>query len=410
MSALYSDVETIIRDTYLLVDPGVIRALIAAVIANKLPINPVWLFLVAGSSSGKTELLKMFSGMEDTIYHLDTLTANTFLSGSLGYDSQIFKMDNKIVTFADFTTILSMHEEARSEIMGQLRCVYDGKLTKATGNRKDPIPWEGKIGMLAGVTTAIYSHAAKYSDMGERFIMYKMIVADPEELAYRALENGATFDMKERRAAIQATVKEYIESLVIPEACPSLSPQIRRDIVRIANITTLARSAVPRDKYSRDHIITSREDRESPARMSEQLHALAMAFAVMNGSTEILETDRAILVKCALDTIPALRKLALFALTEYTSTNVQGLATHCRLPPATMQLVLEDLVALDLVNRTQTAGKGERFRLIPEHKATIASFSGITASLDELISEAQESTREPPPPDDANAPPNIMNL
>lgn len=405
----YSDIEKIVRETYLIVDPGIVRILVAAVIANRLNSNPLWLFIVAGSSSGKTELLKMLGGLTD-IYHLDNLTENTFLSGSLGFDSQIFKMTNKIVTFADFTTILSMNEESRSAIMGQLRCVYDGKLTKATGNRKDTLPWEGKIGMLAGVTTAIYAHAAKYSDMGERFIMYKMKVADPEELAYRALTNASRLDMTARRAEIQAVVADYVDGLTITDTMPPLSEATRHKIIRIANVTTMARSAVPRNRYSREREITSIEDRETPARMSEQLNVLASAFAVMDGTPDIRDSDMAILSQCALDTIPALRKLALFTLTEFSSVTTQALATRCRLPPTTMQFVLEDLVALNLVTRVKAPNQAERFRLDEKHKATLSMFAGITPTLEELIGEAQQDPLSPPPPEDRDAPPNIMTL
>ena len=409
MPSTFQDVEAIVRDTYLIADPGIVRILVASVIANRLPTKPVWLFIVAGSSTGKTELLKMLSGLPD-IHSLDTLTPNTLLSGSLGNDSLIFKLYSKIVTFADFTTILSMNDMARDEIMGQLRCVYDGKLTKATGNRKETLEWAGKMGMLAAVTTAIYAHAAKYAEMGQRFLMYKFVTADRKEIGRKALKNESRWDMNIRSVEIADVVSEYVNGLTLPGELPTLPDAISNQIVDIVDITTLARSAVPRDQYSRTKIITSREDPEGIPRMSAQLYALGCAFAVMNGSTNLPDSDKAILFKCALDTIPALRRMALFALTEYSSVQVQGLSTHCRLPPDTMQYVLEDLAALDLIDRIKEPQKAERWRLKPEYKRVLAQFAGIVPSMDDLTGEAERDAREPPPPTDKDLPPNIMDL
>jgi hypothetical protein len=50
--------------------------------------------------------------------------------------------------------VLSMHREARAQIIGQLREVFDGRTEKSFGNGLR-IEWEGKFGIVAGVTPII---------------------------------------------------------------------------------------------------------------------------------------------------------------------------------------------------------------------------------------------------------------
>jgi 5S rRNA maturation endonuclease (ribonuclease M5) len=65
---------------YLLSDDTPLRFILCAVIANRLPGDPFWAFLVAPSGSAKTELLNALTGLE-FVRPLDQLTTNTFLSG-----------------------------------------------------------------------------------------------------------------------------------------------------------------------------------------------------------------------------------------------------------------------------------------------------------------------------------------
>jgi len=66
--------------------------------------------------------------------------------------------------------------------------VYDGKMTKYSGNNPEPITWEGYVGVLAGSTPSVYGHFEKVADMGERFIYYRMKEFDQKKAMTLAME------------------------------------------------------------------------------------------------------------------------------------------------------------------------------------------------------------------------------
>ena len=149
----FSDLQKEFEKTFLFKDTGVLRLMCATVIANQMDLDPVWLFLVASSSGGKSELISSLNDIEveghNLIFPISDLTSNTFASGQkrTGKEtSLLFKMPSgSIMTFKDFTSILSKNREARAEIVGQLREIYDKEYTKRTGTGDD-IVWRGKLG------------------------------------------------------------------------------------------------------------------------------------------------------------------------------------------------------------------------------------------------------------------------
>jgi hypothetical protein len=143
---------------------------LATVVANRLDGDPLWLFLVAPPSSGKTETLMSLVDTED-VYPLNNLTPATFISGyeQKGEDASLLpKVDGKTIVMKDFTSILTMHRDARAEILSQLREIYDGAYSKDFGNGKH-VEWRGKVGLLAGVTPVIDREYAFNAALGERF-------------------------------------------------------------------------------------------------------------------------------------------------------------------------------------------------------------------------------------------------
>jgi len=167
------EVEKAVNEVYLLVDKGIIRIIIATVLANRLKLSekPVWLLILAGSSSGKTALMDIIRNCGKWIIPVDALTTNTFASG-LKRDEEtslLHKASDGILVFKDFTTLTSMNEEGLREIMGQLRGIYDGTFDKKTGNNVD-VTWEGKIGIIAGGTGAAARKMRQFSEQGERFV------------------------------------------------------------------------------------------------------------------------------------------------------------------------------------------------------------------------------------------------
>jgi len=379
-------IEEIIRETYLVIDPGIVRVVCAAVIAHRLPADPVWLFIVAGSGSGKTEFLNAVGTATDVV-PLSSLTPNTFISGQqrVGKEtSLLLKINNGILSFKDFTSVLSMRDEDRNAIMGQLREIYDGSYKKAFGTGEE-INWKGKISMLAGVTTKIHITQYMYAAMGERFIMYHFDQPDRIEVARRAMHNADT--IIEKREFIQKLFKTFLdEELPIPDSLPDIGDELKEEIILLADLTTRARSSLERNYRSPQQEITFRHDLEMPTRFSIQLCVLAAALKIVNDN-EIGPIERNIIYKIGLDSIPHNRRMCLQQLLQHSSVETSEIATLLGFSTDTVRRWLEDLDALDIVNRIKTT-HADRWELHHRYRDILKKFEKIC--IDNRTKEEKE--------------------
>lgn len=378
-----AEVEKLIRSVYLLSDPGVIKLLAAAVISHRLLADPVWCFIVGPSSGGKTELITALSEVKG-IYPISSLTANTFISGQkrLGKEtSLLLKLTNHIISIKDFTTLLTTHKDTREEIMGQLREIYDGAYKKDFGTG-DAVDWKGKVGLIAGVTTVIYIAKQLYSAMGERFVMYHLIQPDREAGTERAMDNADT--IREKRQEIKIAFKEYLDNTVkIPERLPPLDPHLKAELIQLAEFSTRARSPIERDWRSSSKEMTFVHDPEMPFRFAMQLTTLAQALRVIDGG-ELNDTSRNILYKITLDSIDKQRRMCLQELTRYEKVETAGLATKLNYPTTSVRRWLEDLNALQLIDRIKS-GKADKWEIKPEYRKLMEKFEGIEMLNYELV-------------------------
>src|SRR5262249_36853310 len=134
--------------------------------------------------------LRSFLGSDD-FYPLSELTPKTFASGLEipgGSDpSLLCRLTKEILIFKDFTTVLQMRHEDQQAILAQLREIYDGRYDKTWGTGRE-LHWEGRLGFVAGVTPIIDKHQAVMSVLGERFVLFRVILPDRKRLGLRALK------------------------------------------------------------------------------------------------------------------------------------------------------------------------------------------------------------------------------
>jgi len=385
-------IEQKINDTYLLIDKGIIRMIIATVLGNRLGLSdkPIWLLLLAGSSSGKTALMGIIDKCGPWIVPIDTLTTNTFASG-LKRDEEVsllYKANNGVLIFKDFTTITSMNEEGLREIMGQLRSIYDGEFTKRTGNAAD-VEWKGKVGIIAGGTIASQRKMRQFSEQGERFINYILNVADSKEITRRAMHNQK--NLKLQSDYLAEIVAKFIndklqtvdkDKLVIPD-------EIKEAMIDVADFATRARSPVTMSKKD-PTMVEFVGDREMPPRMAMMLGNIAVALMVICEERELSPLNAKILYKTALDSIPVERRIVLSVLAKYKKATTKALATHLNYPTMTIRAWCNQLNALKLIRREAGgAGKGvgDSWTLKQEYKDTMIKYENIEEEDDELEEE-----------------------
>ncbi len=121
----------------LLPDHGAVYVALAGIVANYAEGDVVWPLLVGPSGCGKSELITAVTSAPG-VWPLSSLTPQTLLSGfeRKGEPASLLLQIGAfgILAFKDLTTVLTMHREARSQIIGQLREVADGKTEKSFGN------------------------------------------------------------------------------------------------------------------------------------------------------------------------------------------------------------------------------------------------------------------------------------
>ncbi|MEE8077113.1 MAG: hypothetical protein V3T60_16010 [Candidatus Binatia bacterium] len=335
----------------LLKDPYFLEVVLAVVVANLLGGDPLWLLIVAPPSSAKTEIIRALSRLS-CIYLLSNLTANTLLSGQQGKKdaSLLPHLSNKILAMKDFTTILTLHRDARAEIFAQLREVYDGAYSKAygTGEQKR---WEGRVGFLAGVTQVIDGQQAVHTMLGERFLLYRPETEARQEIARKALRNTGT--EARMRKELSEAVEGFMVSLgKVEDRTVEIPQEVEDIIVILADLIAKGRAGVARDGY--DRLIRYSPEPETPARLAKQLALLGKGLAILRGKVEVGIDELAVLRKVAVDTmtrqrVKVVRVLAKLEPWEWAEKNAVIQGTH--IPARTCGELLEDCWMLGIIER-----------------------------------------------------------
>ncbi|MGH7691179.1 MAG: winged helix-turn-helix domain-containing protein [Candidatus Dormibacteria bacterium] len=356
-SELAECLETFRRWLYL-PDVGHVCVALATVAANRGSGDPVWTVFVAGPSGGKTEVIVAFDSQPDV--HLAALmTEGGLLSAtpkkeraSTASGGLLREVgDFGILALKDLGTVLSMNRDTRSALMAALREIYDGGWVRHVGTDGGrTLEWTGKLGLIAGCTSAIDTHSAVMAALGERFLLYRLPDPDERQQGRQALaQAGHESAMREELGAAVDLVLGAVD-LNLLGAPPSVGDADR--LVDLASLAVRCRSAVERDSYSREVELV--HAREAPGRLAKVLLQLLRALRAI-GVDEA--TAWALTAKCGMDCIPPTRLQALRALVEGGERDTAGLASELGYPTNTLRRSLEDLAAHGVVGRTKTGNR-----------------------------------------------------
>jgi len=323
---------------------------LAVLQANKLPGDPVWVLIVGPSSSVKSEIIR---GLKNTpgVHALSSFTGRTLASGFERVPSLLDKLNRekiKLIALKDFGSILSLYSQEKSEVMQQLREVYDGHYRKEFGNGK-VVDWEGRLGFLAGSTPAIDKYAGVISELGDRFMLYRIKVDDREGISKKALgKSGQEENMRKEISSAFANVGFAVERQGVQEI--GCEESLKDRIAALANLTSWCRTPVSRDW--RTQAILYHPEPEGPGRLAKSFYKLSQGLSLIRGKANISESEYDVIFKIGRDSVPLQRTQILdhlYGQGDYTSTKQVGLALS--LPTSTAQLILEELATLKLVDR-----------------------------------------------------------
>jgi len=341
-----------------------IRALIAICASAYTSGDPIWLMLIGGSGSGKSEAINILGDIQ-YCHQVSMLTPNTLLSGAKkskdGKDPSLLTRLGKhgVILMKDFTTIISMRDDNRRDILAQIREVYDGEVTKETGTGLS-LSWRGKLNFIAGSTSSYYEKQKEIDSMGPRFIMYEI-----DELSNNGRKEFLHFaknnmnDIKSKRMNLQSMAREAVEEILedMPEELPMLTKKINDNLVDLSDFVARARTPVSRDFHGN---ITVVHFKELPGRLYSQVYRLGqmfLAIANINGRDEMDHEEEQLLYKFLLNSIPKQKRDVLYALFKYKDATTKSIAHLLNIETESVKLWLSDLNAHGTTQRISSGGK-----------------------------------------------------
>jgi hypothetical protein len=327
-------------------DTTVVDVVLATYVANHMPGDPVWLLAVGAPSRGKTEVVQSLADMPD-VHMLSTLTAQTFASG-VRKDrnaSLLYRLEDQakhVLVLKDLTTVLTMNRDARDSVFAALREIYDGQFTKEFGTGES-IEWEGKLGVIAGVTPVIDRHHAAIAQLGDRFVSLRLPEVDREAISRQSF--GMMGTEKSVRQELRGVVRTFLET--VDTSARPITESLKAGIVPIADLVTHARTGVYRDGYSRE--IDDIPELEAPPRFGKELLGLHLGLqAIGHDESSAMDVVRRVAGDCIPPGRLAVLKYLVDADGEQPTADV---ATALGAPTKTTHRILEDLAALRLVVR-----------------------------------------------------------
>lgn len=334
------------RRFLILDEPAAVYAVLATVIANRLPGEPIWLGLVGPPSSAKTKIVNSISGLSD-VHTANTIASSAaLLSGSSRKERSpkakggLLKEigDFGILVIKDFTSIISMRLDSRIEVLGAFREIWDGAWTRHVGaDGGVKYEWKGKLGLIFGVTEAYDLHYSIINALGTRFLLMRVFIKDEWALLPKALEY-ANDDPGSIDRQLARTVAALFVTCAGREPRP-LEPEELARLNRVAVLSVRLRGTVERDGRTRE--VVGVHQAEGTPRLGRALERLLAALDILG-----VEREEALQLveRIALDSTPPLRLRAYNCLSPSLPMTVKDVQEALGgLPKSTTAHALEEL-------------------------------------------------------------------
>jgi|CXWL01.1.fsa_nt_gi hypothetical protein len=355
-------------------DSDLLDVVFGAVMAHRLDGDPVWLFIVGAPGDGKTEMIRALQ-RDPTIFMLSSLKPAALISGFQNDDgsdpSLLPKLDGKVLIVKDFTTVLTMPNEARAEILGTLRDAYDGEAGKAFGNG-EVRSYVSRFGLLAAVTPVIESYWGVSQQLGERFLRLRLKSRGRVSKVGRALTNtDAETNMRgELAGAALGVLAQSGRTATVPT-------EIASRLIHLADFVSRARSEVSRDGKG---TVQYMPIPEVGTRIGKALKKLAIGIAIARGLQAVDADVMRIVQRVAVDSVPSVRAKLLRVLWKLRDSfqPTSEIAETAEVNGDTARYWLDDLRLLEIVDRAAPAKNLHTWRLRAEFidTMTLAGLGG----------------------------------
>ncbi len=347
-----------LRDYQLVEDEGHVKVTLAGALTALFDGDPLWLMLIGGPSSGKTEALRALGGLARSI---DDVTVAGLLgwvgSGSKGRPSGLLLRvgSRGLATIADLSTLLAGDFKEREKTFAALRRIYDGSYSRALGTYPQPLKWKGRLTLIAAVTGVVDNYSSHADALGPRWVYFRI-----PDLSAAGKKRAAAYaritaqDKREQRAHVQELATIAVGDAAVRLDMVAVPDELADTIIDTAIVATQARAGVPRSGYGQRDVI-GEVVREEPMRLSGQLELLARGLLALRVSRA--ETIR-LVRRCALDSIDRTRRRALADLADGEVLTANQLAQRIGCDWHVAARALEDLALTGLIEETRLAADG----------------------------------------------------
>ena len=398
-----ADINIKLDDYAFLPEKDLVKLICAFCLTCKLPTAPLWLFIAAGSSAGKTMVLELFEKIPGFM-QVDNMTSNSLQSGMKRTDTSASLLSrlppNPFIVFKDFTTMMSKNPEVLAEIMGQLRVIYDGTSVKITGGQQESQKWVGKVSMLGAGTGVLYSKNDQFADMGQRMVIYNFDQADDYDISNFLFEHQKD-DRKTMKENLQTMFADYIASIKISpdfKDLPAIDRQTWDDLTDIAHLATTARSPVERNKYGNNREIINKGIKEAFTRMFNQLKVTAYGLVFQNPDQQLLPSDKKLLYKLGLDCIDPKKRRVLQALTKFSlGGGPDEIAEEILYTKGAAETFVEDLMVFGMITKERIPfhnGKKTIYKIKDRYRQIMEKFENIVPENKSLPTEEDPLPQE----------------
>jgi len=384
----------------------VLATCFASIVSLKIPGNPIWTFIVAPPSSGKTSIIESFESCYDFTEHVSKMTSTSMVSGwasgksfdddgnenSNGDSSILSRMKNKVLFVKDFTTVLTMGNE-KDKLFGLLRDAYDGSFVQHYGNGISREYHDLYFGIVAGVTQEI--HAENRTSLGERFLKVNLIDDKFEEDDHilTALKNLG--QKNEHKEFLQATVNGFMYHLKDKDI-PSFPEKMHKKLIALSKIVAMVRTCVSRNGTE----INYRPESEVGTRIATQLVKLGCAIAMVYGKKEVDEDCYRLMQKVAFDTCVGWQLEVVQHLERLGDCTIATLAQKMNIHPNSVRKIIADSLEIGIISLTRVSnGSGRRgnksfcYRLSKKMKLELIK-AGITFKKKKLRKTTSKRTKK----------------
>ncbi|MFA5307055.1 MAG: hypothetical protein WC365_06420 [Candidatus Babeliales bacterium] len=323
--------------------------------------DALWVYLVASSGSGKTELMRLMNSWKRT-YTVDELTKASMISGfkpEEGTFGILKHFDGKSVYVKDMSQILTANKDERNAVFGTLRNVYDGYVEKGFGNTKEKIRIESKFGLFIGMTPIIDAYYTLSNQLGERFI--KVRFTCEEDVVLSDIFDQQNDEYIAERKRLQRKVNEFLSSVQIRQYDPPV--EFKNLLIGLVKFTASMRTAVY--VQTEGESISFRGEREMPSRVLNQSKKLWTLLACVRGKDKVGKEEIDFVAKALLQTPPLYRIQAFYHLLKSEKTTVQSLADAMRLYHTKAEQILQELYYLRIVVQNDD----DSYSLLPEFRS-----------------------------------------